>query len=400
MRILQLCNKPPNPPTDGGCIAMNNITHGLIESGHQVKVLAIETHKHKLRSEDLSNYYRKHTGIESVFVDTKINIIDAFSSLVTSDSYNISRFFSPDFDIKLTSLLQREKFDVVQLESLFMTPYIGTIRRLSKSKIILRSHNLEYIIWERMAQFSKNKAKRTYLKLLAKQLKKYEMSVINEVDGIAAISIEDEKKYQKLGCRSSIVTIPFGLNIENYTPVPNHGDDLSLFHLGSMDWLPNLEGVNWFLNEIWDKIHHDQPDLKLYLAGRKMPKSFKTDEGKNCEVIGEVDDANEFMNSKSIMLVPLLSAGGMRVKIIEGMALGKTIVSTKVGAEGIDYETNENILIADTPDEFVKIINELAEDKEKCAKIGKSARVLIEEKYDNKILTEKLINFYKEILDS
>jgi hypothetical protein len=188
MRILQLCNKPPFPPKDGGGIAMNNITRGLLDAGHEVKLLTVYTNKHDLDLSELSKEYIDATDVEGVFIDTQINLVDAFSSLITQDSYNVSRFFSPDLDIRLTDILKRSDFDVVHLESLFMTPYIGTIRRFSKAKIVLRSHNLEYIIWERIAAGTKNRAKKAYLKYLSKKLKNYELSVINQVDGIASIS--------------------------------------------------------------------------------------------------------------------------------------------------------------------------------------------------------------------
>jgi glycosyltransferase involved in cell wall biosynthesis len=400
MRILQLCNKPPNPAKDGGCIAMNNITNGLIDSGHEVQILTIETHKHPLVTEKLSDKYKEDTEIQSVFVDTKVNLVDAFSNLVTSDSYNISRFFSTDFDLALIHILRKKKFDIIHLESLFMTPYINTIRRYSKAKVVLRSHNLEYMIWERMASGSKNVAKRAYLGLLARQLKKYELSVINEVDGIAAISSEDAKKYAALGCETPMITIPFGIDLHMYMPKPEKCEFPTLFHLGSMDWSPNIEGVNWFLENSWETINKELPDLKLYLAGRNMPKWLMESDIKNVEVIGEINSAANFMNSKSVMLVPLLSAGGMRVKIIEGMALGKTIISTRIGAEGIDYEDMKNIVIADTPEDYVNTVKQIVSDENLCKTIGKNARTLVEEKYDNKLLTENLVYFYRELIQS
>ncbi|MFM9004796.1 MAG: hypothetical protein ACKOSR_04750, partial [Flavobacteriales bacterium] len=131
MKILQLCLKPPLPARDGGCIAMNNITQGLLQAGHKVKILTIFTYKHDLSTELMPEEYIAQTDIEGVFIDTRVNAVEAFSSIMTSDSYNISRFFSTDFDIRLTKLLQKEEFDVIHLESLFMTPYIGTIKRLS-----------------------------------------------------------------------------------------------------------------------------------------------------------------------------------------------------------------------------------------------------------------------------
>lgn len=400
MKILQLCHKPPVPAIDGGCIAMNNISQGLLQNGHELKIITIVTSKHPLQLEKLSAEYIEKTKIEGVFIDTSLNLIDAFSALVTSDSYNISRFFSPDFDRKLTQLLRKEKFDIIHLESLFMTPYIATIRRNSKGKIVLRSHNLEYMIWERMAETSKNFAKKRYLKILAKQLKKYEFGVLDAVDGIAAISGEDGKKYLHSEYDKPLVTIPFGINLDLYNSDNNKEEFPSLFHIGAMDWLPNIEGIEWFLKEIWPSVNEKFPDLKFYLAGRKMPESMLQTKHKNVIVVGEIQDANEFMSSKSIMIVPLLTAGGIRVKIIEAMALKKSVISTTIGAHGIEGENKKDIFIADTKEDFVNSIYALVNNYQNHIDIGKNARKLVEEKYDNKKLTEELIEFYHMLIAS
>jgi hypothetical protein len=134
MKVLQLCHKPPKPSIDGGCLAMDALTKGLLDQGHEVKILSIHTHKHPFLKDKLDKDYLKTTSFESIFVDTRVNIVDAFSNLVTQDSYNISRFFSPDFDIRLKNLLQHEQFDIIQFESLFMTPYLSTAERYSQGK--------------------------------------------------------------------------------------------------------------------------------------------------------------------------------------------------------------------------------------------------------------------------
>lgn len=399
LNVLQLCNKPPYPPIDGGCIAMNTVTNGLIESGCTVKVLTIETAKHLLNKEILPDWYKEKTNIESVYVDTSINMVDAFSSLITSDSYNVSRFFSPDFDRKLIQVLRENKFDIIHLESLFMTPYIHTIRRASKAKIILRSHNLEYIIWENLARGTKNLPKKTYLKILSRQLKKYELNVLKDVDGIAAISYEDHKKYLSLKSNKPIVNIPFGVDLKNYLPSGKVVEPNSIFHIGAMDWKPNVEGVDWFIKNVWPLLQQKNKFLKFYLAGKAMPDRYKELESQQIYCLGEVPDAKQFMDSKQIMVVPLLSAGGIRVKIIEGFAMKKCIVSTKKGAEGIDYKNGTNILIADEPNDFAKAVLSLVENQNNYNELALQARNLAENHYDNKLLTRDLLNFYYSIID-
>ncbi len=397
MKVLQLCHKPPYPPIDGGCIAINNISMGLIQEGVDLKLLTISTHKHPFNPGKIPKEWMKSTKAQGVFVDTKLNIVDAFSSLVTNDSYNISRFFSADFDILIANILAEEEFDVIHLESLFMTPYIHTIKRLSNAKIILRSHNLEYMIWQRMATASTQKMKKMYLQHLARQLKEYELDKITQVDGIASISPRDAIHYADLGCNVPIVTIPFGLNLEEYIPSERPSSSIGLFHLGAMDWMPNIEGVDWFFKKIWGNILKSFPEIQFYLAGKSSDAYRAPKKPKNIHYLGEVPDAKEFINNHDVMIVPLLSGGGIRIKIIEGMALGKTIISTSIGAEGIVYQDGVNILIADTPEEMLKAITTLIEDPNLIKTIGEAARKNVERNYDNNVLSKKLISFYNSI---
>lgn len=396
MKVLQLCNKPPQPIIDGGCIAINNIANGLLDKGIDLKILTVATEKHPFLPEKFAPQFFEKTKIEGVFVDTRVNIIDAFSALVTSDSYNVSRFFSPDFNKRLIELLEANTYDIVHLESLFMTPYIHTIRKYSDSKIVLRSHNLEHLIWERLANSTGNTAKRIYLKHLSSKLKKYEYRTINEVDGIAAISFEDTTRYQQLKCKAPLLTIPFGIDLSKYPfKKETNATSSTLFHIGSMDWEPNKEAINWLLDDIWPKI--DPTKASLHLAGRNMPGYITQQANDGLKIYGEVPSAVEFMAQFDIMIAPLLSGSGMRVKIIEAMGMGKAVITTKIGAEGIMYTNHENIRIANTSKELIQTIKELVENPEEVKRLGDNARQLIELHYDNEKIMDNLVSFYQTL---
>ena len=396
MKVLQLCNKPPQPIIDGGCIAINNIATGLLVEGILLKILTIATQKHPFLIDKISKEFAEKTAIEGVFVDTRINVIDAFSALVTSDSYNVNRFFSPDFNKRLIELLERDSYDFVHLESLFMTPYIHTIRKYSKAKIILRSHNLEHLIWERLASSAGNTAKRLYLKHLSVKLKKYEYRTINEVDGIAAISFEDTSRYKFLKCSVPLITIPFGINLKNYPYQPlDLSAPISVFHIGSMDWEPNKEAISWLLDDIWPLVQ--KSGVQLHLAGKNMPGYITEQANESLIVHGEVDQAIHFMREHDIMIAPLLSGSGMRVKIIEAMGMGKAVITTKVGAEGISYTHNQNIIIADTAEEMALALRTLINTPSEVDRIGRNARNLIIDQYDNSKIIQNLIQFYHSL---
>lgn len=393
MRILQLCNKPPYPPIDGGSKAMHNITLGLLQAGHQVKVLCISTPKHPLKAPSLPAEYREKTGIEGVFVDTSLNVVDAFTDLVTADNYNISRFFSPDMDIRLIQLLSQEKYDIILLESLFVTPYIATLRRYSKAPVVLRSHNLEHVIQERIAEKERNLLKKPYRKFLARQLRNYEKKILAQVDGVAAITDADARSMAEHGTGTPIITIPFGVDPKEYATSWPTGSPI-FFHLGSMDWLPNEEGIRWLLRTVWPRMIKMHPEAKLHLAGNKMPKDMIRARLPGTNVVGRVPDANRYIAQRHVMLVPLFSAGGMRVKIIEGMAMGKCIISTSMGAEGIDHTPGKNILLADNAAAFAEQMDHVFTHPDLAAEIGDHAVELVHQRHANARIIRDLVAFF------
>jgi glycosyltransferase involved in cell wall biosynthesis len=401
MHIFIICNKSPYPPREGGPIAMYAIIRGLIDQGHQVKVLALNTNKYFVDSAEIPPDFRKATNLEMVTVNLSINPFKAFINLFTTESYHVERFISHDIESKISEILQNNRFDVIQLETLYMTSYIDLIRKYSNGKIILRAHNIEHLIWERMAMNCTNPVKRFYLNHLFRTLKRFELMAFNQVDGIAAITKKDADTFIQLGCRVPVTPVPFGIDPDDYAKYTDIKPEIpSLFHIGSMNWLPNVEGIKWFLEKVWNRIHREFPELKLYLAGRMMPPWLLNARYPNVIVVGEVENALKFIRSKWIMIAPLFSGSGIRIKIIEAMAAGKPVVTTTIGAEGINYTNDKDILIADTADEFVDALKQCLQDPNLCTAIGKNAKTLILSEYDNHLIISNLVGFYDQILAS
>ncbi|MBR4155182.1 MAG: glycosyltransferase [Bacteroidales bacterium] len=396
MNILMLCNKSPFPPSEGGPMAMNSIVNGLLNAGHKVKILAVNSEKYHIKEKDIPKEYREKTGIELVDVDLRIKPIEAFKNLFSDESYHVKRFISTDFTNKLIEILKKDKYDIIQLEMVYMAPYIQTIREHSNAKIVLRAHNVEHLIWDRIAKKTKFTPKRWYINHLVNTLRKYELDVINQVDGIAAITYRDAAFFRG-ETAIPVIDIPYGVNPDDFKPHFEVREKPTLYHIGSMNWMPNEEGISWFLNKIWDKLSKREPELSLYLAGRHMPKWLMKLKKKNVNVIGEVADAKEFIRNHDIAIVPLLSGSGIRIKIIESMAMGRTVITTMIGAEGIQYSEHENIIIADTPAKMTEVICKIIKDPNEAQRIGHNARKLVEEVYDNKKIIERLIIFYDEI---
>lgn len=396
MNILVLCNKSPFPPSEGGPMAMNSIITGLIEAGNKVKVLAFNSEKYHVDLNDIPKEYREATGIEFVDVNLRISPRDAFLNLFSEESYHVQRFISQAYAEKLTKILDNETFDVVQLEMIYMAPYIDIIRKHSDATIVLRTHNIEHQIWERIAKKTRFFLKRWYINHLARTLRNYELSVIDKVDGIAAITYHDAAFFRGISA-TPVIDVPFGVDIDKFEADSVVKPSPTFYHIGSMNWMPNNEAIRWFLDNVWDTVLARIPDAKLYLAGRNMPKWLLKTKKKNVVVVGEVPDAKEFVRQHDIAVVPLLSGSGMRIKIIESMALGKPVITTIVGAEGIQYTEWEDVIIAENSAQMVEALCRMFQHPDEAEQIGRNARKLIEALYDKKKIINRLLLFYNEL---
>lgn len=396
MRILQICNKPPLPKIDGGCVAISHISEGFINHKDVtlLKILTVETYKHPFIIEYYPEEFIKKTNIEAVYIDTRVNFVDAYSSFITSDSYNVIRFFSPTFEKRLIEILQEQEFDIIHLESIFLTPYLHTIRRLSKAKVVLRAHNIEHLLWSQWEK-EKNILKRYYLKHLFNKLRKYEKAVLNNVDAVVAISPTDEEIIKEL-ITKPVHTTPVGVDVTqkfSNSIEPKY----KVFHIGAMDWLPNEQGINWFIEKVWDKVLKRNPKMELHLAGKNMKKEDYHLPQKRIYCHGETPNANDFISMHDIMIVPLKIGSGIRIKILEAMSFGKVVVSSKVGISGINAKQNKDYLEANNSIEFAERIIE-ASSADVYNYIGQSAQNFVKDNYEKTTIINKLVEFYKSLL--
>ncbi|MDP2386716.1 MAG: glycosyltransferase family 4 protein [Bacteroidota bacterium] len=396
MHILQISNKAPYPPNDGSSIAVYNMAKGFIDNGVELHLLTVNTKKHFKDDELVPEEFKKQSNYVSVYRDTDVKPIGALLNLFSSQSFFVSRFLFKEFEEAVIKKLQENAFDIIHIEGLFMAPYMSLIKKHSKAKITLRAHNVEHLIWDRLIKNEKSTLKKWYLSLQNKRLKKLELAILDQVDGIVPITSYDMHLMKGLGLKKKYCVSPTGILLNRYKVDKSNIRSNTFFHLASMDWMPNIEAVDWFLDEVWGPyLKNEKVEFKL--AGRFMPDKYIEFAEGNLEVQGAIDNNIDFYNQHEVMIVPLQSGSGMRIKIVEGLALGKVIISTSIGAEGIQVKHGENILIADSPKEFADAIKLLINNKELKEKISHNARKFIEEKFDNTKLIAELIAFYKTL---
>jgi len=402
MKILIITNKVPYPPKDGGSIATWNLAKSLVENACEVDMLAMNTLKHHIVIEAIKPFTDKYLRLFTVEVDTSISVWSAFTNLFFSHlPYNAQRFINKQFRNKLTELLISNRYDIIQLEGLYLSPYISTIRKLSNALISMRSHNVEHEIWQRTAALTPQFLKKKYFNLIRCRLRKMEICNLSENDLLVPITERDASIFERLGNIKPTQVCSTGICMDNY-PAPNFSELIypSLFHIGALDWSPNQDGLLWFFENIWQKLLQKHPNLIFHLAGRNAPSDFiKKLNIKNIVFHGEVNSVSEFIHNKSVMVVPLLSGSGMRVKIVEGMAYGKCIVSTSIGVEGINALNNKHLLIADSPAEFENAIERAISSFNFYKEIAQSARNFVAENFDNKKMAAQLVHFYQLALN-
>jgi polysaccharide biosynthesis protein PslH len=376
---------------------MYNLTKGFSKHPEvDLSLFVFNTPKHAASDQDLKNEFGINQ-VTSVFIDTKIKLLDAFKYLFSAKSYNIERFNCVKLHQSLQLVLETQTFDVIHFEGLYASTLLETARKFApKSKLVLRSHNIEFLIWKRRADQAVSKLKGLYLNDLAKKMKVYEDKIIPDFDAIIPITEVDEEYFIKSNAKR-VFTSSTGLLLDNYQTTSTV-DPMSVYHIGSLDWTPNQEALVWFFENVWSLVIKELPKAVFFLAGKNMPEWFKRYKSHNIKILGEVEDAIEFMSSHGIMIVPLLSGSGMRIKIIEGMACACPIVSTTIGAEGILCQDKENILLANSSSAFALALIDLLKDRSKSINLGEKARENVVLHYSNQAKTSELVAFYRNLM--
>ena len=320
-----------------------------------------------------------------------------FNLIFSKQPYNAVRFISRKYTIALTDLLHRETFDIIQIEGLYLKPYIPFIRKSHKGLLAYRAHNVESEIWNRMSKTTRNPLKRAYMHILAKRISEFEKDIINRYDLLIPISDPDLSWFQANGNTMPVHLTPTGIPEENFSSSSKNEISPDLFHIGALDWIPNQEALLWFIEKVWPALKEKYPDIRFHVAGRNAPE-WLVKKLKNALVDfhGEVDDALRFFDDHWLMVVPLFAGSGLRIKIIEAMARSKPIVTTTIGAQGLNVTSGKEIIIADTAEDFIQAIHSLLDDLQQTEKLQKNALIFVRQNFSDEQIIKNLLYFYRQ----
>ena len=398
MKVLLLTQVLPYPPDSGPKIKTWNVLKYLAQH-HEVTLVSFVRGDQSADAIQLKNYCRAvHTVPinRGAWSDGRYMI----QSLVTRQPFLMVR----DDRIAMRKVIQKvtaqTQFDIVHVDQLNMAQYAGRVTGAGK---ILDAHNALWLLYKRLWETMAPGPKKWLLGRDWRLLKQYEGEICRSFGGLLTVSREDKVALQEAAGKPLEATvIPIAIDTDEVVKVRRCAEADHILHIGTMFWPPNIDGILWFLREIFPLIQAKRPQTTLDLVGAKPPPEIMaySSNGAGINVTGYVADPTPFYEATGVMVVPLRAGGGMRVKILNALAQGLPIVSTTLGCEGIAVEPGRHLLVADTPEAFAQATLDLLEDKRLASELGDNGRHLIQSTYDYRAACRPLEALYQHAISA
>lgn len=373
LRILFLQKRPLFPADTGGKIRTLNIVRHLAE-WHEVTYLCNVQCGEEPQAREMESLGLRVETVpwRETSRDTWRFYGELAANVFTPMPYNAAK----DTDVRLQrraqELLDHESFDLVICD--FVQMAANAIDLAGPPKVLFQ-HNVEAEIFERHARLDAGFLRRAYMGYQAKKMRRFEAESGRRFDAVIAVSERDRRQFESRYGWSHVWTIDTAVDVDFFRPNAAAADPDVVSFVGSMDWLPNIDGVELLMREIWPRVRAARPQARLQIVGRNPAADVMRYDGVDgVHVTGAVEDVRPYYSRSAVIVVPLRIGGGTRIKIFEAMAMGKPVVSTSVGAEGLCLTEGEHIEIADRPDRFAKHIIELLDDAPRREMLGQTAR--------------------------
>ncbi len=395
MRILFLSPTLPFPLTDGGRIRVFNLLKQIAQN-NDVTLLALETQPTDKNS--IANVEQLGVKVHLVQYDSTLPPLSPktfFSALFKKQPITVARYDVPVYQRKFKELLTTETFDIVHYE-MFHTAQFHTETDLPS---VLSLQNVDSAIWHRLQSETENIFYKCAYWSQQRAFQRYERVLSPKFDVVTCTSEVDAAVFERHCAEDTVKVIPNGVDITHFSPDHASEDAAHLIYIGSMDWYPNEDAVSFFAEEILPQIQTDVPDVKFTIVGGNPSEQVqRLADMEGVVVTGRVPEIKPYFAEATVFVVPLRIGSGTRLKILEALAMGKAVVSTTVGAEGLALRDGEEILIADEPDTFANAVTRLLTDRELRQKIGTNGRVRVEQDYDWRSIAERLHKVYESLL--
>jgi len=369
------------PPDTGGKIRSYNLIRELARN-HDVTLFTFYAPHPNDKHSELEKFCSRVINAPITLPRTRgfgeaINYARHFFSL---RPYTMAKYCKPSVARALRKLVREQDFDAIVCDFLFSADVIPWDWPRPK---ILFTHNVEEQIWSRHFQVTRNPIWKLVSWREYKTMRAAERHYVNLADHVLAVSEADRNYFSSYADAGKITVIPTGVDVDYFRPSAEPQQNDALVFTGSMDWLPNEDAILYFAESILPLLRRETPEAELRVVGRRPSQRLQKlgEDAPGIVVTGEVRDIRPHVHSSSVYIVPLRIGGGTRIKIFEAMAMGKAVVSTPVGAEGLPVRHNENILLAESPEEFARCVLHLLRNPAERERLGGAARALVEQNY-------------------
>jgi len=306
--------------------------------------------------------------------------------------FAVTKFTSPKVQSLVASWLSERRGDVAVCD--FLSASLNFPRN-PRTPTVLFQHNVESVLWQRQAEAEQNPLNRWIFQLEAARMKRYEREALQRFQHVIAVSEVDREQMKGMAPETPITVVPTGVDLGQFRPDPAVKSlPFLVMFVGSMDWTPNIDAVEWFCAEIWPRILAQVPQARFRIVGRAPDARVLKLACNTVEVTGTVASVVEHFRQAAVVAVPLRAGGGTRLKILEAMAVGKAVVSTTVGAEGLDVHPGRDILLADDQENFAQAVISLLQDPDLRGRYERCALELAA-RYDWSVIAERFV----EVLD-
>jgi sugar transferase (PEP-CTERM/EpsH1 system associated) len=393
MDILFVTAALPYPPTDGTRIRLFSLIKNLAKR-HDISLVSFVTPTDRRESIDYLHGFCKNVRL--VHRNSRYSISKLIWGVFGPTPFPILNYWDPAMAAAVNGLTQSTAFDIVQTEALHMAQYslgLGGCR-------VLDLFDIQSVVMRRYADHQCHIGKRLYAQVTARKLTRYEHMISPQFTHCLTASPVDRDFMQKQVGISEVSVIPNGVDLDAYPPSRTRpASEKRIVFIGRMDYTANVDGIMWFCRHVLPLVRVHRPDTLLQIVGK-----YPTEEVKQLglpgrvEVTGFVNDVRPYLEAAAVSIIPLRVGGGTRLKILEGLAMGIPIVSTSVGAEGLEVTPGKDILIADDAHGFAQHVVQILEDMELRDNLGRAGRQLVEDHYGWNMIAQRLETLYESLL--
>jgi glycosyltransferase involved in cell wall biosynthesis len=360
---------------------------------HEVTLLAYATEEEAAAGEGLAGPVRVVTVVPDGMSRRTKRVAQALS-LASPRPYSCRAVDSPAMQRAIDELCSREAFDVIQLE----TSLLCTFRFPPGSRLVLDEHNIEYEVVRRTAEGERSATRRLFSRLEGTRLRRFEQHCWSRVDACMVTSDRERPVVRSHAGQIPVAVVPNGVDVDYFRPGPGEIRARTVVFNGILTYRPNVDAAEHLVDEIWPLVLRRHPDARLTLVGRASEGDRRRLTRPSVDVTGEGPDIRPYLRSAAVVAVPVRIGGGTRLKVLEGLASGKAMVSTSLGCEGIDVRDGEHLLIGDGAESFASRVTELFDDPARGEELGRAGRRLIGRTYSWDLVGRRMDTVYAELL--